>query len=206
MSKKNKSLKKAPLTKKRVLTIIGASIILALTIVITVTGISTKFTFNFGDTPEKAVKRYCDALNTANYTAYNQSVFGDKVEKDSEKFTDKNAYMIEYLKDIHENFGDDAKMSASDISVFYEDIDGGVFVGQDLKKLNVNDVATVTCTLTIKGSLGEQSQVANIICFKSQGDWYVYSMAGKQENTEVQLDTSSVYGAPSDVESSTASK
>jgi len=173
MSKRNKSLKKAPLTKKRVLTIIGASIILALTIVITVTGISTKFTFNFGDTPEKAVKRYCDALNTANYTAYNQSVFGDKVEKDSEKFTDKNAYMIEYLKDIHENFGDDAKMSASDISVFYEDIDGGVFVGQDLKELNVNDVATVTCTLTIKGSLGEQSQVANIICFKSQGDWYV---------------------------------
>lgn len=205
MSKNNKSLKKAPLTKKRVLTIVGASIVLALTIAITITGIATKFTFNFYDSPEKAVKRYCDALSTANYTAYSNSVYGDKVEKDSAEYEDKDAYMREYLKDIHENFGDDAKMSAKDFSVFNEDIDGGTFVGQDLKALNVTDVATVTCTLTIKGSLNEMSQKADIICFKSHGDWYVYSMSGKQE-TETQLDTSSVYGAPSTVESSVPAK
>ena len=207
MSKNNnKSLKKAPLTKKRILTIIAASVILALTIVITVTGISTKFTFNIFDTPEKAVNRYCDALSSANYTAFSESVFGDKIEKDSAEYTDKNAYMQDYLKHIYENFGDDAKMSAKDFKVFHEDTDGGVFVGQDLKKLGVTDVATVTCTLTIKGSLDEQSQVADIICFKSHGDWYVYSMAGKQEATEVPIDTSSVYGAPSTVESSVPAK
>ncbi len=192
----NKTLKKAPLTKKRLLTIIGTSVILVLTIILTVTGVATKFTFNFFDSPEKAVKRYCDALSSGNYTTYSKSVFGDKVEKDSAKFEDKDAYMREYLKDIHENFGEDAKMSAKDFSVFHEDTDGGKFVGQDLKDLQVTDVATVTCTLTIKGSLNEQSQVADIICFKSHGDWYVYSMAGKRDTSEVQIDTSSVYGAP----------
>ncbi len=203
---KNKSLKYAPLTKKRILTVIAASVILVLSVLVTVTGIATKFTFNFGNTPEKAVKRYCDALTSANYTAYSESVFGDKVEKDSAEFTDKAAYMRDYLKDIHENFGDDAKMTAKDFSIFHEDTDGGTFVGQDLKALNVTDVATVTCTLTIKGSLNEMSQTADVICFKSHGDWYVYSMAGKQENTEVQIDTSSVYGAPSTVESSVPAK
>ncbi|MBR4282567.1 MAG: hypothetical protein IKT35_02525 [Clostridia bacterium] len=206
MSKNNKSLKKAPLSKKRLITIIGAAIILVLTIAITITGIATKFTFNFFDTPEKAVKRYCDALSSSNYTAFSQSVYGDKVEKEAESFTNKDDYMREYLKDIHENFGDDAKMSAKDFSVFHEETDGGTFVGQDLKALNVTDVATVTCTLTIKGSLDEQSQTADVICFKSHGDWYVYSMAGKQDTTEVPIDTSSVYGAPSTVESTPATK
>ncbi len=206
MSKNNKSSKKAPLTKKRVMTIIGASVVLALTIVITVTGIATKFTFNFFDTPEKAVKKYCDALSSANYTAFSNSVYGDKVENEAKDYTDKNAYMRDYLKDIHENFGEDAKMSAKDFKVFHEDTDKGVFVGQDLKKLGVTDVATVTCTLTIKGSLNEMSQTADVICFKSHGDWYVYSMAGKQETTEVPIDTSSVYGAPSTVESSVPAK
>lgn len=199
ISKNEKSLKKAPLTKKRLLTIIAASVILVITIGITITGISTKFTFNFSDTPEKAVKRYCDALNSANYTAYSQSVFGDKAEKDSAEFTDKNLYMKEYLASTYENFGEDAKTSADDFSVFHEDISGGVFVGQDLKKLSVTDVATVTCTMTIKGSLDEQSQVVDVICFKSHGDWFVYSMAGKKGASEEMLDTSNVYGAPSTV-------
>lgn len=196
---------KQPFTRKRLLTILAAAIILAATFAVMALGITTKF--QFGDTPEKAVKRYYNALVDMNYEAYKQAMFGDRAEKDSKDYTDKNKYMQDYMAAIYENFGEDAKISAKKFKVFYEDIPDNTYRGEDLKTLNVSEVATVTCDLTIKGSLNTQSQTVDVICFKSDGNWYIYGMAEKRDMTqqEIPLDTSNVYGAPTE-QSETSSK
>ena len=180
--------------KKRTVSKVGTAIALVLVIAVAAVWAVSGFSFDFSDTPKKAVKRHFDALSNLNYTAYCETLIGNRLsdlQKEVSSYPDGNSYLRKYMEETYENFGDDAKISVSDMSVYYEKTKNDTFVGQNLKELNVSEVATVSCTIKISGSLSSASQEANIICFKSGGKWYVFSMAGEQPD-QVQLDTNNI--------------
>ncbi len=163
---------------------IAAAVLAGLAIVITVVA---TLAVGHANGPTRVVKTFFDSFNNRDFDAFagcympkDQKLLQESVEKlgGSDVFFEKN-YETMFGKDApNGSFGENVTLSVSDAKATAQTIKDGKFNGIDVESMKVSAVSTVRCTVTTKGSLKEVEESLQVVCFKIDGKWYIYTMAG----------------------------
>ena len=136
--------------------------------------------------PTRVVKTFFDSFNQRDFDAFvgcympkDQQLLQESVEKlgGSDVFFEKNYQTMFGTDAPNGSFGEDVTLSVSDAKATAQTIKDGKFNGIDVESMKVSAVSTVSCTVTTKGSLKEVEESLQVVCFKIEGKWYIYTMA-----------------------------
>ena len=164
-------------TKKKILAL---AILIILALVITTIAVMAVNHFNG---PVRLVNRYIESINSQNGSQFLECFppsQRDELAKTitavgGEKKFFQNAYDQSFndSEAQYDSFGENVTILVSDEDATQQEIEGDLYRGIDISALDASSVATVSCTLTTKGSLREESEEVEFTCVKIDGTWYL---------------------------------
>ena len=177
--------KLSPKAKK----IIAAVVLVVLAIIVTLTA---TFALQHVSGPARVVKTFFTSFNDRDFDAFcgcympsDQVLLKEAAEKlgGSEAFFEKNQQSMFGDDTPYSDFGDDIRLSVSDLDTESQTIENNMYNGLNLAEMKVTAVSTVDCTVTTKGSGNQAEERLRVVCFKISGKWYIYTMAAIPEQT-----------------------
>ncbi len=139
----------------------------------------------FTSGPTALVKRYVAALNERNFDDFcgcfppfmQQQVKNLAANAGGEEaFFEQNYAAVFREGAPYDSFGDSVTVSVSGATAERHELTDGAYNGVDVAGMGGSAVATVTCTMTTKGSLRSLSEQANVLCIKIGSRWYLLAM------------------------------